>query len=127
MDWTRQLAAVAAGGAVGAMARFALSHAVQTMFGRGFPWGTLTVNLLGSLMLGLLYGLLVERLAVGDGLRALALVGFLGALTTFSTFAMDTVILLQRDELVRAMLYVIASVLPCIAFAWAGLALARHL
>lgn len=127
MDWTRQLVAVAIGGAGGALARFLATYAITSAFGRALPWGTLAVNAAGSLLLGALYGLLVERFAAGEGIRALSMVGFLGALTTFSTFSLETVMLLDRGEPGRALLYVVLSVLLCVALAWAGLTLARQL
>ncbi len=126
MEWTRQLVAVAIGGAGGAVVRFLLTHSVQSVLGRAFPWGTLAVNALGSLLLGVLYGLLVERFAASEGVRALTMVGFLGAMTTFSTFAVEAVVLVDRGEPVPALLYVMASVMLCLVMAWAGLALARQ-
>ena len=72
-----QALAIAAGGALGALARFWLSNAVYILMGRNFPWGTLVVNVLGSLLMGVLYILLLERLSVSGEVRALLLVGFL--------------------------------------------------
>ena len=81
---------VAAGGAAGALARWLLATAVHGWLGRGFPWGTLAVNVVGSFAMGLLAVLLIERMALGPAWRAGLLVGFLGAFTTFSTYAFET-------------------------------------
>lgn len=125
MQLLRELAAVAAGGAFGAAGRHMLSQLAQRWLGAGFPWGTLTVNLIGSLALGAVYVLLVERSA---GLwRPAIVVGFLGALTTFSTFSMDTLTLLQQGYVLRAGANVAANVLACIAAAWLGLVVCRYL
>ncbi len=126
MDWTRQLAAIAIGGAAGATARFLVAHAVHVAVGRHFPWGTLAVNALGSFLLGALYALLVERLAVGYGARGLVLIGFLGAFTTFSSFALDTVAMAEQGLMLRPLAYVLASVTVCIVLAWLGLVLVRN-
>ena len=79
-----QILAIAAGGALGALMRFWVSSAIYMFTGRAFPWGTLVVNVAGSLLMGFLYILLLERLTVGPEVRALLLIGFLGAVTTFS-------------------------------------------
>jgi len=122
-----QITAIAAGGAVGALGRFWISGAVYALLGRGFPWGTLAVNLAGSFLMGFLYVLLLERLTVSAEWRAALLVGLLGALTTFSTFSIETLTLLEQAALVRAVLNVVVSVLFCILACWAGLVLGRQL
>ena len=122
-----QIAAIAAGGAAGALGRFWISGAVYALIGRGFPWGTLVVNILGSFLMGFLYVLLLERLTLSAEWRAALLVGFLGALTTFSTFSIETLTLLEQADLVRATLNVLVSVAFCIVACWAGLILGRQL
>lgn len=113
--------AVAVGGALGALARWWLSDSLQggTPDLR-FPWGTLTVNLLGALLLGLLYGAL-QHLQVSDELRAFMTIGVLGAFTTFSTFSFEAVALADGGALGRAALYLGTSVVLGVLLAWLGL------
>lgn len=122
-----QIVAIAGGGAVGALMRFWVAGWVYGLLGRGFPWGTLVVNVSGSLVMGLLYVLLVERMNVAPEWRALLLVGFLGAFTTFSTFSLETLNLIEDGQLLRAMMNVLLSVVLCIAAAWVGMVLGRQL
>jgi fluoride exporter len=97
------------GGAAGAYARFRLSGWVYVRAGTGFPWGTLAVNLAGSFALGLLLPLLDAR-AVEPGIRALVMVGCIGAFTTFSTFAYEAVMLMRQAQRLRAAVYVACSI-----------------
>ena len=122
-----QLLAIAAGGAVGAVLRYGVSNGVHALLGRGFPWGTLAVNVLGSLAMGLLYALLVERMAVAAEWRGALMVGLLGAFTTFSTFSLETLNLVETGEPGRALLNAFASVVACVAAAWIGLSVGRQL
>lgn len=121
-----QLLLIGIGGALGAISRYGLSSLVYGITGREFPWGTLVVNLLGSFCIGLLSVWLIERLASTD-LRALLIVGFLGALTTFSTFSIETLALLEEGALTRAFANVLTSVIVCVAAAWAGVLIARSI
>lgn len=116
------LLAVAAGGAFGALARYWLMSLVDT---GSFPWGTLVVNISGSLVMGLLYVLIGEKMLLTQEMRALLAVGFTGAFTTFSTFALDALSLLQQGQLLPALAYVFSSVLLCILAAWLGMSAAR--
>jgi len=122
-----QILAIAAGGAVGSVLRFLMSNGVYGLLGRSFPYGTLAVNVLGSLLMGFLYILLLERTAAGPELRGLLLVGLLGAFTTFSTFSLETLNLLEQAAYLRAAVNVAASVAACLAAAWLGLTLGRQL
>ena len=119
--------AVALGGATGALARWQVSRAVYGWLGRGFPWGTLAVNVLGSLIMGILAVLLVERMAVGPAWRGGLLVGFLGAFTTFSSFALETVQLAGSGLGTRAVVNAGVSVVACVLAALIGVQLARHI
>jgi CrcB protein len=118
---------IAAGGALGAVFRYWLSINVHRYAGQGFPYGTLSVNVFGSLLMGLLYVLLVERVALSTEWRAFLLVGLLGAFTTFSTFSIETLNIIEQGELSKAMVNVIASVATCMVACWLGLWLGRQL
>ncbi|MCG6862272.1 MAG: fluoride efflux transporter CrcB [Chromatiaceae bacterium] len=122
-----QILAIAGGGALGALGRFWVSTGVYRLLGRDFPWGTLAVNTLGSFLMGLLFVLFIERLAVGSEARAAVLVGFLGAFTTFSTFSVETLALIEEGYLARAFLNMGMSVSVCLLACWAGLVLGRSL
>jgi len=127
MQWARELIAVAAGGAVGAASRHLIAQATPMLLGRGLPWGTLVVNVVGSLLIGVSYVPLIERAVANDAWRLAIVVGFIGALTTFSTFALDTLTLLQQGSPVRAGINILANVVICLAAAWAGLVVSRYL
>jgi len=119
--------AIAAGGATGAVLRYWVSNGMYALLGRGFPWGTLAVNLLGSLAMGLLFVWLTERSSLGPEWRALLLVGFLGAFTTFSTFSLETLHLFTEAAYLKAALNMLVSVAACVLAAAAGMMLARQL
>ena len=119
--------AIAAGGALGSLLRFWLSTGVHGLAGRGFPYGTLAVNVLGCLLVGLLYVWLVERAALGPAWRAFLLIGVLGGFTTFSTFSIETLNLFEAGQIARAAINVIASITLCLAAAGAGVLLGRQL
>ncbi|MBC8519215.1 MAG: fluoride efflux transporter CrcB [Gammaproteobacteria bacterium] len=120
-----QLIAIAVGGALGSVMRYLVSNGIYGWLGRGFPWGTMTVNVLGSLVMGLLFVLLTERLALGPQWRAFLLIGFLGAFTTFSSFSMETLNLLEGGEVMRAVLNMVGSVVVCVGAAWLGVIVGR--
>ena len=120
------LLAIAAGGALGALLRYGLSGLVQKMAGGAFPWGTLTVNVIGSLAIGICWELF-NRSPTSPALRGFAVVGLLGAFTTFSTFSLETVVLSRVHDLRMALLNVATSNVVCITAAFLGLAAARWL
>lgn len=122
-----QTLAIAAGGAIGALLRFWMSSGVYAVLGRGFPYGTLAVNVLGSLLMGYLYIAMLERLALSAEWRAFALVGLLGAFTTFSTFSIETLNLLEQADYGKALINMLLSVVACVAAAYVGVLLARQL
>ena len=121
-----QTLAIAAGGALGALLRFWMSTGVYALLGRGFPYGTLAVNVLGSLLMGYLYIVMVERVAVSGEWRAFVLVGLLGAFTTFSTFSIETLNLLEQADYAKAIANVLVSVVACVVAALAGVMIARQ-
>ena len=122
-----QLIAIAGAGAIGALLRFWMSGWVYGLFGRDFPYGTLAVNVAGSLLMGVSFALLVERLGSAPEWRALVMIGFLGAFTTFSTFSLETVQLLEGGALGRAMINVLSSVAFCLVATWLGIVVGRQL
>ena len=119
--------AIAVGGSMGAVSRYWVSTTTYQWLGLAFPYGTLAVNLLGSLAMGFLSVLLVYRLQVSEEVRIGILSGFLGSFTTFSTFAIDTLELGMDDSVSKAMLYILLSVLLCVFGALAGLLAAKQL
>jgi len=123
----KQMLAIAAGGAMGAVLRWWLAGAIQRLAGGSFPWGTLAVNVLGSFLLGFLFVWLLERSTVGELTRLAITVGFLGAFTTFSTFSVETVRLMNEGALTLAMGNVLSQIVLCVCLAWLGMHLARIL
>lgn len=95
--------------------------------GRGFPYGTLIVNVVGSLGMGVLYVLLLERLSLGPEWRAALQIGLLGALTTFSTFSMETLLLFENGEAQKAILNITLNVVLCLGATWLGMVLGRQI
>ncbi|MCW8908500.1 MAG: fluoride efflux transporter CrcB [Sedimenticola sp.] len=122
-----QVLTIAAGGAVGAVMRYWVSTGVYLTLGRGFPYGTLVVNVLGSLVMGFLYILFLERMSVSPEWRAALLVGFLGAFTTFSTFSIETLNLIEQADYMKAGLNMLVSVLACLLACWVGVIMGRQL
>ncbi|MCA8889927.1 MAG: fluoride efflux transporter CrcB [Parvularculaceae bacterium] len=117
--------AIGAGGAIGAMARHGVGVASLKLLGPKFPWGTLTVNTLGSFAMGFFIAWLVAREPQSSTLRVFVATGLLGAFTTFSTFALDAVTLYRERTLAIAGAYVAASVILSLVSLIAGLALGR--
>jgi len=122
-----QIISIAAGGSIGALARFWFANLVYEWLGRGFPHGTLFVNVSGSFLMGVLTELMLQRFALTVEYRAAVLVGFLGAYTTFSTFAIETLYLFEQGETLKALLNVFLSVALCLAAVWFGLLWGRKL
>lgn len=119
------VATVSAGGIAGTLLRFAAGNWVNAHWPRHFYLGTLAVNLIGCLLIGLLYGLFLHRPLVPVELRAGLIVGFLGGLTTFSSFSMDTVRLLESGQAPLAFGYASLSVVGGLLATWAGLSLTK--
>ncbi|TDY02801.1 fluoride efflux transporter CrcB [Thiohalophilus thiocyanatoxydans] len=122
-----QILAIAVGGAIGSVLRFTLSGGVHQLLGREFPYGTLSVNVLGSLLMGFLYIVLLERASLGAEWRALLLIGLLGAFTTFSTFSLETLNLIESGALIKAGMNILLSVTLCLLAAWVGMLGGRQL
>ena len=118
---------IAMGGALGAVSRYGVTLGAARLGATGFPYATLTVNVVGSFLIGLFVAWLGGRTEINPVLRPLIQVGFLGALTTFSTFSLDALILLEQGRLAQAGLYIAASVLVCLAACFIGLLAGRSL
>lgn len=111
---------IALGGAFGACSRYLVSEFCATLLGRGFPYGTLTVNVVGSLIMGCLIAAFENGSLATEPWRQIIGLGFLGALTTFSTFSMDNVTLMHQGEYLKMGLNVILNVTLSITAAWVG-------
>ena len=120
-----QIFAIAAGGALGAIFRFWVSNGIYALLGRNFPYGTLAVNVLGSLLMGFLYVMLVDKLALGPQWRAALLIGLLGAFTTFSAFALETGELLRTSSYLYAAANVLGQNLLGLTLLYAGATIGR--
>jgi CrcB protein len=120
---------VAIGGALGSLARYFLAEAVAASLGSTFPYGTLFVNVTGSFVIGLLAGGSWDQVKLTETLfvRYFLMLGICGGYTTFSSFSLQTVLLLQAGEGLRAILNVTFSVLTCLLATWAGFAIAGAL
>lgn len=117
--------AVAIGGALGAIARYAVSTWIFNATSHKFPYATLSVNVLGSFVMGILFVFIVERAALPAEMRGLLMIGFLGAFTTFSTFSLDALGLWQNGHLFLALVYVLATVVLCLVAISCSIWLAR--
>jgi len=116
---------VMAGGALGAGARFLTSRVALALFGPTFPYATLAVNLLGGLLMGVLTGALVRSGAMAEPLRLFLGVGVLGGFTTFSSFSLDVVGMIQRGAMGLALFYALLSVVGSVLALFAGLGIVR--
>ena len=114
------IALVASGGAIGATLRYLIGIGVISLFGKSFPFATLSVNIIGSLIMGCIFQLVQQETIPASPWWPLIGVGFLGALTTFSTFSMDNLLLLQQGELFKAMLNIALNVVVCLFAAYVG-------
>lgn len=118
---------VAIGGATGSVCRYLVGLATLRWFGPAFPWGTLTVNIVGSLAIGLFAELVARRFNASAELRMLLITGFLGGFTTFSAFSLDFISLFERGATVAAVTYLAASVVLSLGAVIGGLQIGRML
>jgi CrcB protein len=122
----RVLAAIAAGGALGAPVRYGVAQLVQVARG-GFPWATFWTNVTGSLALGFVLVLVLERFPPTRYVRPFVATGFLGAYTTYSTFAVETDVLIRDGHAAIAIVYAVVSLVAGFSAVWAGIRIARTL
>jgi CrcB protein len=123
-----QLIAVALGGSLGSVLRFLVSTGTYQWLGRGFPYGTLAVNVIGSFLIGLLAeALILQRIAFALEYRAGILVGIMGGFTTFSSFSLETIYLIEQGSFAKAALNVLVSIAACLLAVWLGLLSGRSL
>ena len=118
---------IAIGGATGAVLRYLMSTGIHVFLGRGFPYGTLTVNVTGSFIMGVLYVFLIERMDINMEWRAGLMIGLLGAFTTFSTFSIETLNLIEPGEQLKAGTNVVFSIVLCILGCWIGMIIGREI
>lgn len=119
------IAMIALCGGLGCLSRYFVSGWVYDWLGKSFPFGTLAVNILGALIIGFLMEFGLHSTLIPTSLRVGLTVGFLGGLTTFSTFSYETFRLLEEGEILFAGLNAAGSVVVCVIFAWVGITLAR--
>jgi len=122
-----QLVYIALLGALGCICRYLLSGLAYQVFGTSFPYGTLVVNVAGAFLIGLVMEFSIRSALVPPALRVAVTIGFLGGLTTFSTFSFETFRLLEEGALLVAFCNVAASVFVCLACTWLGIVVARAL
>ncbi|MCD6073729.1 MAG: camphor resistance protein CrcB [Rhodospirillales bacterium] len=126
MKWTFILA-VAAGGSLGSVARYLVAIGFGKLLGPKFPWGTLVINVTGSLLIGLFIGLFAVRWSLPQAVRIFLVVGICGGYTTFSTFSLDSFYLIERGEVAAAAAYMISSVVLSVGAVIAGIQIVRML
>lgn len=122
----QMILAIAAGGAVGAVMRHFTNNAIMHQVSSGFPYGILSINIIGSILMGLMVGLFAHVWQPPAEIKAFLTVGVLGAFTTFSTFSLDVITLYERGAVMAAASYIGASVILSVAGLCAGLLLVRH-
>lgn len=116
---------VAVGGAIGSVLRYYVGQWALRLAGPAFPWGTLTVNVVGCFVIGVFAEMIVRRFDASPEMRLLLITGFLGGFTTFSAFSLDAISLFERGAAVSGAVYIVASVGLSMAAVIAGLALMR--
>lgn len=119
--------AIAIGGIFGCWARYAMTNLVQAIYGRDFPYATLSINVLACFLMGFLFVETLERLTISPALRIGILTGFIGGFSTFSTFAMETLLLAEKGEGGKSLLYVALSLLLGLFATFGGAYIARNL
>lgn len=119
--------AVAAGGAIGATGRFLMGRFMFNLMGSGFPWATLSVNIIGSFFIGFLVTILATRYSLSHAWQGFLIIGVLGGFTTFSAFSLEVALMIEKHQLTSAALYALASVIIGVLALFAGLYAGRTL
>jgi len=119
--------AIALGGSLGAISRYWVFTKTHSWLGYDFPYGTLMVNITGSLAMGFLTVVLIQRFDVSDEVRLGLIIGILGSFTTFSAFSIEIVHWIENGAVIKALTYILVSVIACVLAAWAGLIGAKQL
>jgi CrcB protein len=117
---------IAVGGGIGAVGRYLVMEGVNSWLGQDFPYSTLIVNVVGSFVIGLLFGALAVTWSPSAELRGFLIIGFLGSFTTFSAFSLDVITLMQQGEFLSALLYIIVSVIFSVLALFAGISTIRY-
>jgi fluoride exporter len=123
----RMYVAIAIFGTFGCWMRYGITNLIQTIYGREFPYATLSINVGGSFLMGFLYIETLERLTLSPELRTGILTGFIGGYTTFSTFQMEILLLVERGDSLKAILYLALSIILGFVAAFGGAYIARNL
>jgi CrcB protein len=118
--------AIAAAGILGCLSRYLMTQLIQTIWGQSFPYATLFINVSGCFLMGFLFVETLERLTLPVPLRTGILTGFLGGYTTFSTFSMETLLLIESGQAVKGGIYLLLSNLLGVTAAFGGAYLARN-
>jgi CrcB protein len=128
----KHLIMIAVGGAAGALCRYGLVNLINGVNQAKtqspvamFPLATLSVNVIGSFCIGIMYVLIAEKFSLHPDWRSVAIVGFLGAFTTFSTFSLETITLLENGQLGHALIYMLSSLLICVSATWLAIIMTR--
>lgn len=120
-------AAIAFFGVLGCWARYGMTNLVQAIYGREFPYATLSINVSGSFIMGFLFIETLERLTISPEVRTGVLTGFIGGYTTFSTFEMEIYLLTEQGQIFKAIVYLVLSNVLGFAAAYGGAYIARNL
>jgi fluoride exporter len=118
---------IAGFGALGCLARYYMSGWVYALLGKGFPYGTFAVNIVGAFFIGLVMEFSMRSTMISQNLRIGLAIGFMGGLTTFSTFSFETFKLLEDGQFMTALANVLLSVTVCLLFTWLGIIAARQI
>ncbi|VAW71104.1 Fluoride ion transporter CrcB [hydrothermal vent metagenome] len=120
------IVAIAVGGAIGALLRYGLTLGSSTVWGDSFPYGILIANVMGCLLIGVFYSIYQEKV-ISPEMRSFIQIGLLGAFTTFSTFSLDTLKLLEQGSLMQAGLNILLTLVLSLLATWIGLSVGRRI